>query len=74
MTCMTTKQKFEVESPNVVVLKNGRFAFKERCPWDGKDGKVLYAWKFCSRKCYEDSLKSADEKDGTEAKAFSETQ
>ena len=28
MTCMTTKQKFDVENPTVVVLSNGRYAYK----------------------------------------------
>tara|TARA_B110000046_G_C12808870_1_gene320375 strand:+ start:373 stop:648 length:276 start_codon:yes stop_codon:yes gene_type:complete len=55
MTCMTTKQKFDIENPDVIILKNGRFAYKCRCPWDGKNGKQLYAFKFCSRKAYEDS-------------------
>ena len=48
MTCMTTKQKFEVENPTVVVLKNGRYAYRVECPWEGKNGKVLHAFKFCS--------------------------
>jgi hypothetical protein len=45
---MTTKKKFEIESPEVVVLRNGRFAFKADCPWNGKGGKPLVAYKFCS--------------------------
>ena len=52
MTCMTTKQKFEVEDPPVVVLRNGRFAYRCECPWKGKTGKVLYAYKFCSADAY----------------------
>jgi hypothetical protein len=53
MTCMTTKQKFEVEDPTVVVLANGRFAFKCKCPWKGKNDKELHAFKFCSSTDYE---------------------
>ena len=53
MTCMTTKQKFEVEEPEVVVLANGRYAYRCKCPWQGKNGKVLYAFKFCSHEAYE---------------------
>tara|TARA_R100000951_G_scaffold111779_2_gene111196 strand:+ start:916 stop:1143 length:228 start_codon:yes stop_codon:yes gene_type:complete len=53
MTCMTTKQKFEVEHPTVVVLANGRYAFKCVCPWQGKNGKDLHAFKFCSSSDYE---------------------
>ena len=53
MTCMTTKQKFEVEEPTVVVLANGRYAFRCKCPWEGKNGKELYAFKFCSAADYE---------------------
>ena len=53
MTCMTTKQKFEVEEPTVIVLANGRYAFRCKCPWQGKNGKELYAFKFCSAADYE---------------------
>ena len=45
---MTTKKKFGVENPEVVVLNNGRYAFKAPCPWEGKNGKQLVAFKFCS--------------------------
>lgn len=52
MTCMTTKQKFEAEEPDVTVLSNGRFAYRVKCPWEGKNGKELYAFKFCSTDAY----------------------
>ena len=52
MTCMTTQQKFEVDGPDVVILANGRYAFKCKCPWEGKNGKDLYAFKFCSASDY----------------------
>ncbi len=52
MTCMTTKQKFEVENPPVVVLSNGRYAYRVKCPWEGKNGKELHAFKFCSAEAY----------------------
>ena len=54
MMCLTTKQTFEVEHPEVIVLKNGRYAFKAECPWKHASGKVLYAFKFASRKAYEE--------------------
>ena len=60
MTCMTTKQKFEIDNPPVVVLANGRYAYKVECPWEGKNGKKLYAFKFCSAAAharYEESQK-----------------
>ena len=50
---MTTKNKFEVEDPEVVVLRNGRFAYRAKCPWEGKNGKELYAYKFCGYAAYE---------------------
>lgn len=53
MTCMTTKNKFDVQNPTVVVLSNGRFAYKEKCPWVGKNEKELYAFKFCSAAAYQ---------------------
>ena len=52
MTCMTTKKKFDVEAPEVVVLRNGRYAFRAECPWEGKNGKKLVAFKFCSAEAY----------------------
>ena len=61
--CMTTKKKFDVENPEVIVLKNGRFAYRAMCPSKGKDGKDLYAFKFCSsqdHKRYTDSLTSSN--------------
>lgn len=56
MTCMTTKQKFEVEDPTVIMLANGRYAYRVMCPWKGKNDKDLYAFKFCSSKAYEASM------------------
>jgi len=52
-TCMTKKEKFDVVDPEVVVLKNGRFAYKSRCPWEGKDNQTLHAFKFCERTDHE---------------------
>ena len=56
MTCMTTKQKFDVEEPDVSVLSNGRFAYRAMCPWKGKEGKDLFAFKFCSAAAYQEFL------------------
>lgn len=52
MTCMTTKNKFDVEDPEVVVLRNGRYAYRAVCPWRGKNDKILTAYKFCSTDAY----------------------
>jgi hypothetical protein len=61
MLCMTTKQKFEVESPEVVRLVNGRYAYRCECPWTGKDGRTLKAFKFASVKAFEEySAKAAE--------------
>ena len=49
---MTTKKKFDVEDPEVVVLNNGRYAYKVMCPWKGKNDKDLYAFKFASVGAY----------------------
>ena len=54
MTCMTTKKQFEVDDPDVVVLKNGRYAYRAPCPWEGKNGKQLSAFKFCSSQAHAD--------------------
>jgi len=51
---MTSKKKFEVEDPEVVVLRNGRYAFRAECPWEGKNGKKLIAFKFCSAQNFKD--------------------
>jgi hypothetical protein len=53
MMCLTTKKTFEVENPEVIVLKNGRYAFKTECPWTHASGKKLYAFKFASKKAHE---------------------
>ena len=66
MTCMTRKQKFEVEQPFVTVLANGRYAFREKCPWEGKGGRELYAFKFCSKSDYEAQLARGLEEDALE--------
>lgn len=51
---MTTKKKFDVERPEVEVLKNGRYAYRVECPWEGKNGKKLVAFKFCSAAAYQE--------------------
>lgn len=53
MMCLTTKKKFDVLEPEVCVLRNGRYAFRAPCPWEGKNGKKLTAFKFCSALDYE---------------------
>ena len=60
---MTTKQKFEVENPEVVVLANGRYAYRCPCPWEGKNGKSLTAFKFCSANAYDQYIQSQAEND-----------
>ena len=56
MMCLTTKKTFEVEDPEVIVLKNGRYAFRAQCPWKHDSGKLLYAFKFASKKAYEEFI------------------
>lgn len=63
MMCMTTKQKFEVENPSVIILKNGRYAFRAQCPWQGKNGKELFAFKFCSAKEHEAYLAQKEQEE-----------
>ncbi len=63
MTCMTTKQKFDVDEPDVVVLANGRYAYRAQCPWKGKTGKDLTAFKFCSRAAHENYLRRTGQLD-----------
>lgn len=58
MTCMTTKKKFDVDEPEVVVLSNGRYAYRADCPWEGKQGKKLTAFKFCSGENYREYIES----------------
>jgi hypothetical protein len=58
LTCMTTKKKFDIEDPEVIQLKNGRYAYKAVCPWPGKvtdehpGGKPLSAFKFASAEAF----------------------
>jgi hypothetical protein len=68
---MTTKQKFDVEDPEVIVLRNGRYAYRCECPWEGKGGKKLCAFKFASAAAYqayqEQSKKDSSEDEQVEA-------
>lgn len=68
MLCLTTKQSFEVDNPPVVVLANGRFAYRAPCPWVGKNGKQLYAFKFCGYVDFEEYKSSIQDKDEDEEK------
>lgn len=52
MTCMTLKKQFETEDPEVILLRNGRYAYRAECPWKGKNDKTLYAFKFASADAY----------------------
>lgn len=61
MTCMTTKNKFEVQSPEVVLLRNGRYAFRASCPWKGKNDKDLVAYKFAGKADYAKYAQSQSE-------------
>lgn len=72
MTCMTTKQKFDVENPDVIVLKNGRYAYRTPCPWKGKNDRDLSAFKFCSRAAHEDYLKRTGQVDTEQDSAIAE--
>ncbi len=54
MLCMTTKKKFDVEDPEVVMLSNNKYAYRCECPWEGKNGKKLTAFKFCTAAAFED--------------------
>ena len=65
MTCMTKKQKFDVpdDEVEVVVLHNGRYAFRATCPWEGKNGRQLTAFKFCSKQAYVDFCERAKGQD-----------
>lgn len=54
MTCMTLKKKFECDTPEVVLLKNKRYAYKALCPWKGANEKELWAFKFASSHAYKE--------------------
>ena len=47
-----------MENPPVTVLANGRYAYRVKCPWPGKNGKELYAFKFCSSEAYKNYQES----------------
>lgn len=57
MKCMTTKFDFDAsfeDGLEVVVLRNGRYAYKCPVPWKGKNGKDLSAFKFCGKNALEE--------------------
>ena len=68
MMCMTTKQKFDVTEPEVTVLANGRYAYKAKCPWQGKNGRDLHAFKFCSLAAYQAYTARVDANEDKHAK------
>ena len=72
MTCMTTKKKFDVDEPEVIVLRNGRYAFRAECPWEGKNGKRLVAFKFCSALDYQKSIATPEGAESEHSGAESE--
>ena len=57
MSCLTTKKKFDAVNPDVVVLSNGRHAYRVQCPWKGKNDRVLYAYKFTNAEAHGRCLK-----------------
>ena len=73
MTCMTTKQKFECDNPEVAILRNGRYAYKAECPWKGKNDRTLTAWKFCSKADLQEYQASKSAKDETSSNGTGET-
>ena len=74
MTCMTTKQKFEVNNPHVTVLANGRYAYRVACPWEGKNGKKLTAFKFCSKLAYQNQCAREEQQEAPESPETPEKQ
>jgi hypothetical protein len=73
MTCMTTKKKFEAVSPEVIELRNGRFAYRVQCPWDGKGGRKLFAFKFASRAAYVDYINASTTKEDSDTENSEES-
>ena len=74
-TCLTTKKTFEVENPPVVQLANGRYAYKVPCPWTGKNGRALTAFKFAPKTAWdEQAARQVEEKADAEADAASDTE
>ena len=46
---MVTKEKFKVENPQVVQLRNGKHAYMAVAPWKNpKTGNECVAYKFCA--------------------------
>ena len=62
MTCMTKKTGFDAE-PEVVLLKNGRYAYRAECPWEGPNGKPLVAFKFAPKQAYLDYMQNQEPKE-----------
>lgn len=59
MTCMTFKKQFECDSPEIVLLKNKRYAYKALCPWKGANDKDLWAFKFASSQAYKEYVEKS---------------
>lgn len=52
-TNMETKTKYRMKLTEAeagrVQLKNGRWAYRVKCPDPGKEGRDVFMWKFCSK-------------------------
>ena len=53
-------------------LANGRYAYRVPCPWDGKNGKKLTAFKFCSAAAYKAWQAKSEHSDETGDREHSE--
>jgi len=70
-TCLSRKLSFDVPTPEVTKMRNGRFIMRVACPWLATNGRPLTACKFASRAAYELQQAQAKEEEASDASSSS---
>ena len=73
-TCLSRKLSFDVPTPEVTKMRNGRFIMRVACPWLATNGRPLTACKFASRAAYELQQAQAKEEEASDASSSSATE
>ena len=71
-TCLSRKLSFDVPTPEVTRMRNGRYIMRVACPWLATNGRPLTACKFASRAAYELQAKEEEASDASSSSSATE--
>jgi hypothetical protein len=71
-TCLSRKLSFDVPTPEVTKMRNGRYIMRVACPWLATNGRPLTACKFASRAAYESQAKEEEASDASSSSSATE--